>query len=171
MKGYYNNPGATREALEDGWLYTGDLGYIDADGFLHIQGRKKSVIVTPGGKNIYPEEIEAEILKSPLISECLVWGDATEDPGRDSVITAVVVPDLEQIEALGLGKAKDVDEKRFEEIIRKEVKEKCRQLAAFKRVTRVSVRWEEFEKTTTKKIKRYLYTRAGSQPAASGRGQ
>ena len=77
MKGYYNNPDATREALEDGWLHTGDLGYLDDEGFLYIQGRKKSVIVTPAGKKIYPEEVEAEILKSPCISECLVWGERT----------------------------------------------------------------------------------------------
>src|SRR6058998_1964851 len=67
MKGYYNNPDATREALDGGWLHTGDLGYLDADGFLYLQGRKKAVIVTPSGKKIYPEEVEAELLQSPYI--------------------------------------------------------------------------------------------------------
>src|SRR5438093_8915172 len=74
MKGYYNNPEATRETLVDGWLHTGDVGYLDEDGFLYVQGRKKSVVVTPGGKKVYPEEVEAEILESPYILECLVWG-------------------------------------------------------------------------------------------------
>ena len=84
MQGYYNNPEATREALVDGWLHTGDLGYLDDEGFLYIQGRKKAVIVTPGGKKVYPEEVEAEILKSPYILECLVWGDPQTRPGRKS---------------------------------------------------------------------------------------
>jgi len=158
MKGYYNNPQATRDALEDGWLHTGDLGYIDADGFLYIQGRKKSVIVTPAGKKIYPEEVEAEILKSPYIAECLVWGHPTDDPGQETAIDAVVVPNIDQFTAEGLEKADNVDRVRIESFLQKEVKERCQKLAPFKRVTRLTVRHEELEKTTTKKIKRYLYT-------------
>jgi long-chain acyl-CoA synthetase len=166
MKGYYNNPEATRDTLRDGWLYTGDLGYIDADGFLYIQGRKKSVIVTPAGKNIYPEEVESEILKSPYILECLVWGITAKSRGQEAVIEAIVVPNMEYFEAQGLGNTKRIDEKHVEEVLQKEVKERCKKLAVFKRVTKITVRNEEFEKTTTKKIKRYLYT--GSS-ATSGR--
>jgi long-chain acyl-CoA synthetase len=155
MQGYYNNPEATREALENGWLHTGDLGYIDADGFLYIQGRKKAVIVTPGGKKIYPEEVEAEILKSPFISECVVWGHATRDPGEEPAIEAIVVPNPEHFALQGL----DAGDKPFvEEFLGKEVKERCQNLAAFKRVTILRVQHEELEKTTTKKVKRYLYT-------------
>jgi long-chain acyl-CoA synthetase len=157
MKGYYNNPDATREALEDGWLHTGDLGYIDSEGFLYIQGRKKSVIVTPAGKKIYPEEVEAEILKSPCISECLVCGPAQD--GDEEVVEAIVVPDKECPEFQGL------DEAGIERILHKEVKERCQRLASFKRVTKITVHHEEFEKTTTKKIKRYLY--AGKRAAKS----
>jgi long-chain acyl-CoA synthetase len=154
MKGYYNNPDGTRDALEDGWLHTGDLGYIDEDGFLYIQGRKKAVIVTPAGKKIYPEEVEAEILKSPYISECLVWGQASQDPGEDAVIQAIVVPNIDNFVAQRL----PTEKQRVEEYLQMEVKDRCRNLASFKRITKLTISHEELEKTTTKKIKRYLYT-------------
>jgi long-chain acyl-CoA synthetase len=157
MKGYYNNPEATAEALEDGWLHTGDLGYIDADGFLHILGRKKAVIVTPSGKKIYPEEVEAELMKSPYILECLVWGEAHSDPNQEVEVQAIVVPNTEYFISQGLEKTGAVADARIEEILQKEVKNCCRNLAHFKRVTRLTIRNEEFEKTTTRKIKRYLY--------------
>ncbi len=152
MPGYYNNPAATREALEDGWLHTGDLGYIDSEGFLYIQGRKKSVIVTPAGKKIYPEEVEAEILKSPYISECIVCGRSEDDSGDEEVVEAIVVPDKEHPAFQGIDRAG------VERLIGKEVKDRCGKLASFKRVTRITVSHEELEKTTTRKIKRYLYT-------------
>jgi long-chain acyl-CoA synthetase len=153
MIGYYKNPGATREALESGWLHTGDLGYIDAEGFLYIQGRKKSVIVTPAGKKIYPEEVEAELLKSPYVSECLVWGQASTDPAQDAEIEAIVVPNMDHFALQG----KQTDRLCVEEFLQKEVKDRCKNLASFKRVTKLAVSHEELEKTTTKKIKRYLY--------------
>ena len=152
MVGYYNNPEATREALEDGWLHTGDLGYVDGEGFLYIRGRKKSVIVTPAGKKIYPEEVETEILKSPLISECIVWGRPPEDAEPEDAVEAIVVPEKEHPELRGRDKAE------IESLLHREVKERCHKLASFKRVTKVTVNHEELEKTTTKKIKRYLYT-------------
>lgn len=169
MKGYYNNPEATQEALADGWLHTGDLGYLDKDGFLYIQGRKKAVIVTPGGKKVYPEEVEAEILKSPYILECLVWGGAGSDTDQVEV-HAIVVANIEYFVGQGIEQKGAVDAVRVEEILRKEVKERCLNLAPFKRVTKLQVRQEEFEKTTTKKIKRYLYTgkpKTIQQPEAS----
>jgi long-chain acyl-CoA synthetase len=158
MRGYYNNPEATSEALEDGWLHTGDLGCFDDDGFLYVKGRKKAVIVTPGGKKIYPEEVEAELLKSPYVLECLVWGDATMDPTHEPEVCAIVVPNTESFVNAGIEKMGAVDGARVEAILRAEVKERCKNLAPYKRVTRLTVRHEEFEKTTTKKIKRYLYT-------------
>src|SRR5437867_4472675 len=158
MKGYYNNPEATRETLVDGWLHTGDLGYLDEDGFLHIQGRKKAVIVTPGGKKVYPEEVETELLRSPFILECLVWSEVPSNPKQEVEVQAIVVPNAETFIGRGIEKNGAVDAARVEEILRKEVKELCLNLAPFKRVTKLTVRHEEFEKTTTKKIKRYLYT-------------
>lgn len=165
MRGYYNNPEATRQALAGGWLHTGDLGYVDEDGFLFIQGRKKAVIVTPAGKKVYPEEVEAEISKSPYILECLVWGDGSAEPGAEVEIEAIVVPNTEYFVEQGLEKHGAIDSGKVEEILRAEVKRRCQNLAPFKRVTRLAVRHEEFEKTTTRKIKRYLYTGA---PAAIG---
>jgi long-chain acyl-CoA synthetase len=160
MRGYYKNPEGTREVLEDGWLHTGDLGYIDEDGFLHVQGRKKSVIVTSAGKKIYPEEVEAEILKSPYISECLVWGGLRDGQGLESVIEAIVVPNVEHFK--GLEKGGIVDQRHVEDVLKREVKERCQKLAPFKRISKLRVSHEELEKTTTKKVKRYLYT--GRQP-------
>ncbi len=157
MKGYYRNPEATRAALEDGWLHTGDLGYVDEDGFLYVCGRKKAVIVTPGGKKIYPEEVEAELLKSPYILECLVWGDIPCDPTEDPEVQAILVPNKDYFIAQGMGEKEGLDNSRVETILRNEVKERCKNLAPFKRVTKVAVRYEEFEKTTTRKIKRFLY--------------
>ena len=157
MMGYYNNPEATRAALQDGWLHTGDLGHFDEDGFLYVQGRKKAVIVTPGGKKVYPEEVEAEIARSPYILECLVWGGSGNDPNRKHEVHAIVVPNIECFVAQGLEEEGAVEIARVEEILQREVKERCQNLAPFKRVTSLTVRHEEFEKTTTKKVKRYLY--------------
>jgi long-chain acyl-CoA synthetase len=157
MLGYYNNPEATHAALEDGWLHTGDLGYFDEDGFLYVRGRKKAVIVTPGGKKVYPEEVEAEIVRSPYILECLVWGGNESESDRKHEVHAIVVPNIEYFVAKGLEKEGAVEVGRVEEILRREVKERCQNLAPFKRVTSLTVRHEEFEKTTTRKIKRYLY--------------
>ena len=157
MKGYYNNPEATRETLADGWLHTGDLGYLDSDGFLYVHGRKKAVIVTPAGKKIYPEEVEAELMKSPFILECLVWGDSNSRPGQEPEVQAIVVPNTEYLISQGIATS-TLDNDKVESILGKEVRDRCQNLASFKRVTKLTVRHEEFEKTTTKKIKRYLYT-------------
>jgi len=158
MQGYYHNPAATQEAVVDGWLHTGDLGHFDEDGFLFVRGRKKSVIVTPGGKKVYPEEVEAEILRSPYILECLVWGLPSPDPNDNVEVQAIVVPNTEYFISQGLETEGSVDAGAVEAILRREVKERCLRLAPFKRVTSLTVRFEEFEKTTTRKIKRYLYT-------------
>ena len=74
MLGYYEDQEATDEVIEDGWLHTGDLGYLDSNDFLYLTGRKKTVIVTKGGKNIFPEEIEAVLKENELIRETIVHG-------------------------------------------------------------------------------------------------
>jgi long-chain acyl-CoA synthetase len=90
FKGYYKNPEATREVLVDGWLYTGDIGELDEDGYLKITGRKKDIIITAGGKNITPANLEAEIKQHPLVSQCVVVGD------RRPYLVALVTLDPEE---------------------------------------------------------------------------
>ncbi len=91
FQGYYKNEKATRETLVDGWLHTGDLGEVDSDGFIKITGRKKDIIITAGGKNITPANIEAEIKQHPLVSQCVLIGD------RRAYLTALVTLDPEEV--------------------------------------------------------------------------
>ena len=155
MLGYYKNRQATEQTVENGWLLTGDLGHIDKDGFLYVSGRKKSVVVTPNGKNVYPEELEVHLNDSRFIAESLVWGGPSADPALTEV-QAIIVPDVEALdEEFG---ASEYDDERIEKAIAAEVKQVNRVLANYKRIRQFSLRHEAFEKTTTRKIKRYLYT-------------
>jgi long-chain acyl-CoA synthetase len=97
FQGYYKDPAATAETIVDGWLHTGDLGELDADGYLRITGRKKDIIITAGGKNITPGNLEAEIKQSPLVSQCVVVGD------RRPYLAALVTLDSEEVAKLAAG--------------------------------------------------------------------
>lgn len=140
MQGYYQMPEETADTLEDGWLKTGDLGYVDEDGFVFLTGRKKNLIITPNGENVSPEEIENKISEARIVQEVLV---------RDSegVIEAEIYPDLEYV---AKKKIKDVEAK-LQEII----DEYNKSAPLYKRVVKLKVRDTEFEKNTTKKIKRF----------------
>ena len=151
MIGYYNNPEETEKVLVDGWLHTGDYGYFDKDGFLYISGRKKNVIVTKNGKNVFPEEVEFYLNKSEYINEVLVWGMEDAKSG-DTVICADIYPDFSLIESRH-GK---LAEEGIRKLLKKEIDLANESMPLYKRVKRFEIREEEFEKTTTKKIKRYM---------------
>lgn len=149
MLGYFENEEATAEVFtEDGWFRTGDVGCMDADGYIYITGRKKNIIILSNGKNIFPEEIEEHLYTSPLIGECVVIG--RKNSAGDTRITAVIYPSDEAVELEG----KSEEEKLA--LIRDAVNTINRSLPVYKQVRDVELRSEEFEKTTTRKIKRFL---------------
>jgi len=150
MLGYYNSPEETAEVLKDGWLHTGDYGYFDKDGFLYVCGRKKSVIVTKNGKNIFPEEVEFYLTQSEFIQEALVHGIIDEKSG-DTIVKAEVYLDREAVkEAAG-----ELTTAELRNFIKKEIDRLNEQMPLYKRVKRFGIREKEFEKTTTRKIKRF----------------
>lgn len=152
MKGYYRNEEETSCILsEDGWLRTGDLGYFDKDGYLYITGRKKFVIVTSGGKNIFPEEIEEKLTRSPLIEETLVFSP------DDRVIQAVIFPNIEEYKMISSNKFANIKDKELYDMVESEVRNLNRELEPHKRISKFAIKTEEFPKTTTRKIKRYLF--------------
>lgn len=154
MLGYYNDPAATAAAIDkDGFFHTGDLGYIDSENFLIITGRKKNVIVTTNGKNIYPEEIEALLADSPLIQEVVVSGSLNQK--GETVITAEIFPDLEEVKAaLNVAKAEMPDQAAMQHLLEQTVHEINHRLPTYKAVRQVVLRDTEFPKNTSKKIKR-----------------
>lgn len=157
MKAYYNNPEATEAAFRDGWFLTGDLGFIDAEGYVTITGRKKNVIVNREGKNIYPEEVEHQVSKSPFVRESLALGyrEAGEKVGEH--VGIIVVPNQEAIDLYAEREQKKLTDKEIADLIREDVKRVCSQIADYKRPRRIQIRWEDFDKTSTGKVKRYLY--------------
>lgn len=140
MQGYYHMPEETAEALEDGWLKTGDLGYVDEDGFVFLTGRKKNLIITPNGENISPEEIENKLGENRLVQEVLVRDS-------DGVIEAEIFPDYEYATKK---KIKDMQGE-----LQKIIDDYNKEAPLYKRVFKLKVREVEFEKNTTKKIKRF----------------
>ncbi len=156
MKGYYKNPVATDEVIKDGWFYTGDLGRFDEDGYLYVTGRSKNLIVTKAGKNIYPEEVETVLMKSPFILEVIVVGRMKGD--REEV-TAIVVPDSEYFDTYAKQHGIVLNENKVNEIVKVEISKHCSTLSDYKRVKNFEIREEEFPKTSKKSIKRYLFQR------------
>ncbi len=152
MKGYYRNETATRETFTtDGWLMTGDIGYFDEEGYLYITGRKKFVIVTKGGKNVFPEEIEEKLTKSPLIEEAMVFSP------DDEQIQALIYPDLDEVARALEKMGREFNDENVWQLIKQEVDKVNRHLEAYKRIRHFAIRFEEFPKTTTRKIKRHLF--------------
>jgi long-chain acyl-CoA synthetase len=154
MLGYYKNSSLTEESFEDGWFKTGDFGFMDEDGFLHISGRKKNVIIANNGKNVFPEEIEDILNRSPFIMESMVYGEKNEK--HDEIIAAQIVIDAEAFIEYSENNSVTLNNELVHKIISGEVKSTNKELASYKQIKKFYVRDKEFEKTTTQKIKRYL---------------
>lgn len=153
MLGYYEDEEATKAVVtEDGWFNSGDVGYLDKEGFLYITGRSKNVIVTQNGKNIYPEEVEMLLKKHTEIKECLVYGKKQED-SKELIITARVLPNIPELEEK-LGKDNLSDDEIYDNIWQI-VKEVNKELTSYKAVKKLEIKNGDFEMTTTMKIKRY----------------
>ena len=157
MLGYYENEEATKEAIEDEWFHSGDVGYLDEEGFLYITGRSKNVIVTQNGKNIYPEEIELLLGNVEEIKECMVYGKEV-DGEKELIISVKVIPNLEKIEEKY---GKDLTDERIHNIIWERIKEVNKKLTSYKAIKNLEIKKDEFEKTTTMKIKRYAEINKG----------
>ena len=147
MVGYYKNPEATAEAFtEDGWFRTGDIGYIDKDGYIFITGRKKNVIILSNGKNVFPEELEEHLAsRDDVIGESVV---VLREGEKGETITAVIYPNQEF--------AKDKTPEEIDKAVGEAVDEVNKALPIYKQMRAYEVRDTEFEKTTTRKIKRFL---------------
>ena len=161
MKGYYNRPDATAEVIKEGWLHTGDLGYLDANRNLFVTGRSKDVIVLSNGKNVYPEEIEAHYLQSPLIKELCVIGLESR-PGEPFAerLHAVIVPNFDV-----LRERKVVNSR---EVIRFDVESLSVQLAGTKRILSYDIWQDPLPRTTTRKLKRFEIRRRVLEGAKKG---
>lgn len=157
MLGYYKDEEATKAVLKDGWFYTGDLGYMDEDRFVYITGRKKNVIITKNGKNVYPEEIEYYLSKIPYVEESLVWGKESDDSGEILIYASIKVDEEEIKEALG----EDYNDRRIYDLMWEEIDKINIKMPFFKRIKKIEIRKNDFEKTTGKKIKRFVDSNKG----------
>jgi long-chain acyl-CoA synthetase len=147
MKGYYNRPDATSAAIQDGWLLTGDIGFLDEHNNLFITGRAKEIIVLSSGKNIYPEEIESHYQRSPFIKEiCVIGLEGKPGEPLSERLHGVVVPNFEVLRERKIVNAK--------EVIRYEIEGLSAQLPATKRILSYDVWQDDLPRTTTRKLKR-----------------
>ena len=148
MQGYYNNPEENAKVFEDGWFHTGDLGYVDKDGYVFLTGRKKNVIVLKNGKNVYPEEIEKLIADLPYVAENIIYGEPKDD---DVLLTAKVVYNKEYVEE----KYGEIKEEELHDIIWNDIKKINESLPVYKYIKGLVITDVPMKKTTTAKIKRY----------------
>jgi long-chain acyl-CoA synthetase len=163
MAGYYKNPAETAKVLSsDGWLKTGDVGYMDAKNYVYLTGRAKNMIVTEGGKNVYPEEIENRFQLFDEVEQVLVCGYVEDEATRSEGIEALLFPNPERFKADGEGRASPagasaptMDWKAAEARLREVVEEINQKLLPYQRISKVTVLREKLEETTTKKIKRF----------------
>jgi len=153
MQGYYNNETATGEVFtEDGWFKTGDVGHLDSENYLYLTGRKKSLIVTEGGKNVFPEEIEDHFQLYEEIEQILVRGYTLDERMKTEGIEAVVYPNIDFFQE---GGSDDFPREKIEQRVDEIIKAVNMELLPYKRISRFDVLDEPMEMTTTKKIKRF----------------
>ena len=154
MMGYYKNPEATAASMENGWFHTGDIGYLDADNYVYITGRKKNVIIAANGKNVFPEELEELIARSPYIEECMVWADEDNEDRMKRGIYVTLRPDKENVrEALG---DRAGDESAVMALVSSEIDRLNAKWPDWKRVKHIVIKKSEFNKTTGMKIRRFV---------------
>ncbi|AEF86545.1 AMP-dependent synthetase and ligase [Treponema primitia ZAS-2] len=155
MLGYYENPEATAAMFTpDGYLKTGDLGFIDDQGFIYISGRAKNLIVSSGGKNVYPEEIETHFDGSRAIAEMLVVGRREPDYGGEEIF-AVTVPNFETLQQDYPDR--ELDDAFLRGLIKKEIEDVNRTLPGYKKISDFTIRRKPFEKNAQQKIRRFMY--------------
>lgn len=148
MKGYYKNPQETEEVLKGGWFYSGDLGYKDRDGYIFVTGRLKEVIVLSSGKNVYPEDVEKQYLKIPLIKEICVMG--IEENGMVQSLRAIVVPDFEF--------AKTARISNLQEALKTEINNVSLGLPQYLRIKGFTLHSDPLPRTPLGKLRRFMVT-------------
>ena len=145
MLGYFKNPEATRETLDaEGWYHTGDLGTMDSEGNVYINGRSKNMLLGPNGQNIYPEEIEDKLNSMPFVMESLVVQ-------RDTQLVALVHPDMDEAKQMGF------TQEDLQEVMEQNLKGLNQNIPVYEKISSIELMEEEFQKTPKKSIKRYLY--------------
>ena len=154
MLGYYKNKSATKDCMEGEWFHTGDLGYVDKDGYVYITGRKKNVIIAANGKNVFPEELEEKLMRSKMIEECMVWADETGKETGEKGIHVTLRIDKENV-AAELGD-KAADREAIYALIDAEVDKVNADLPDWKSIKHIGIREQDFVKTTGMKIKRFV---------------
>ena len=156
MTGYLGMPEKTAEVLDaEGWLHTGDIGMLDADGYLYITGRLKNIIVTSGGKNIYPEEIENLLAASPLLAEVVVIGKRGAQGGEEP--HAIVHPNTDAIAAMEKERGSAFDDEELRKLVGAEIRRCTAGIAAYKAPRTFEVSRDELPKTSSSKVKRFLF--------------
>ena len=151
MLGYYENEEETKNVLKDGWFYTGDLGYIDKDGFIFITGRQKNMIVLKNGKKIFPEEIETLVNRIDLVEECMVFGMPDEKDKNDVKLSVKVVYNKDEVKQ----KYGDISFEEIRDIIWDRIKNEVNTtVPRYKHIMNMILTDKELIKTTTKKVKR-----------------